>query len=239
MIQATCKLYESAYHEAGHAVIAHEFNLCVNHTRVVWDPERNRWGGGTLATPRLDGSDLGTQIPVIAASKVKESLAGMLALAKFMASQQLGTDLLKFNLSMAEFGDLWPLLKGRKKTEESPGLFHLEFVRPDGSIQSLRFEASVCLISDADITNYNCYVNGHQLGRRPTESAEELVVETMRLLDNEACWNGVRTVAMALVNGGQGRCLREDELIELLELSGARASKTTRLRSVPRVTRPD
>jgi hypothetical protein len=54
------------------------------------------------------------------------------------------------------------------------------------------------------------------LGIPPAESAKELVVETMRLLDEEARWNGVRTIAKALVNEGRGRCLEEDELMRLL-----------------------
>ncbi len=69
--------------------------------------------------------------------------------------------------------------------------------------------------SDADITNFKNHVDG-QLGSRPAESCEELVVETMRLLDGEACWNCVRTVATALVNEGLGRRLDEEELMRSL-----------------------
>ena len=148
---------------------------------------------------------LAPEEPVFAASKVKESMAGMLAQAKLMASRHFGTELFRFNLRMVDFGDLWPLLEGKTRTEESPGSIRLEFVGPDGSIRPLRFEAGGCLISDADISNFNRYMTGQS---RPTERSEDLVAETMNLLDDQDCWNKVRTIAIALANDGHGRYRR-------------------------------
>ena len=194
-IRPNCALNESAHHEAGHVVVAHALNLRVNYAYVAWDEERKRWGGGMKATPRLDDSDLATQDRVIAASKAKELLAGMLAQAKLMATQQVGSSLLTFSPNMVDCGDLWTLLKGSKRSEDAPGTIHLDFVAADGTIQPMRFQANACLLSDADITNFNDYVSGHW-GSYPAESTEELVVETMQLLDDEACWKRVRTIAM-------------------------------------------
>jgi hypothetical protein len=215
LIVSTCTLIESAYHEAGHVVVAHGLDLRVNCARVAWDEARHRWSGGVKATPRLDDSELEIQVPVIAASKARESLAGMLAQAKFMAGQQIATDLLKFDPSKVNFDALWPLLKEGRRTVESPGSIQLEFVGPGLGAQSLRFQADACLISDADITNFNYYVNG-QLGCRPAESPEDLVIETMRLLDDDAHWNSVGEIAQTLANEGQGRSLDEEELMRLL-----------------------
>ena len=168
------------------------------------------------ATPRdVDAAKLDTEVPVIAGSKAKEAVAGMLAQTKFMACQHLGTDLVKFNPGMRDFGDLWPLLKGSIRTEESPGEIHLEFVVPNGNITPLRFQANRCLISDADVSNFIYHISG-KLGSRPAESPEELFVETMRLLDDEGCWKRVKTIAMALVNEGHGRRMDEAEVMRLL-----------------------
>jgi hypothetical protein len=218
LILSKCILEESAYHEAGHAVIAHAMNLRVNYARVVWDPQSSCWNGSVKATPGLDDSASDSQCSVIAASKARESMAGMLAQAKFMASQRIGTDPLTFNRSTVHFGDLWPLLKEGKRSDESPGMVHLEFQGPDSRIHTLWFQANACLISQEDINNFNYYANGHS-GRRPAESPEQLIVETMRLLDDEGRWNAVRTIAVALVNEGQGRYLDEIEVTRLLATS--------------------
>jgi hypothetical protein len=211
-------LEESAYHEAGHAVIAHALNLRVNYARVVWDQESSCWNGSVKATPGLDDSALDSQCSLIAASKAKESVAGMLAQAKFMARQRIGTDPLTFNRSMVDFGDLWPLLNEEKRPDESPASIHLEFQGTDSRSHTLWFQANACLISQEDINNFNYYINGNS-GSHPAESPEELIVETMRLLDDEGRWNAVKTIAIELVNEGQGRYLGEDEVTRLLAAS--------------------
>jgi hypothetical protein len=127
----------------------------------------------------------------------------------------LGTELLKFNYSMPDFGDLWQLLYGGIRTGESPGEIHLELVVPNGNITPLRFQANRCLISDVDVSNFIDHMSG-KLGRCPAESSEELFVETMRLLDDEGCWKHVKTIAIALVNEGHGRRLDEAEVMRLL-----------------------
>jgi hypothetical protein len=209
------RLLESAYHEAGHVVIAHALNLNVLYAYVVWDEERKRWGGGMKAIPNLDRSALEAQMPVIVASKAKESLAGMFAQAMFMASQQAVGDLLAYNVQAVDFDRLLPLLKGRQAIETPPGPIRFEFWRPDGTIQSLQLQANLCLISDEDIQIFNHHVDG-RLGCRPTESREELIVETIKLLNNAGLWNTVKTIAMALVNDDQGRRLERSQLARML-----------------------
>jgi hypothetical protein len=211
------RLVESAYHEAGHVVVAHALNLDVLYAYLVWDEERKRWGGGMKATPKLDKSALETQMPAIVASKAKESLAGIFAQARFMASQQVGSELLAYNLQAVDFERLLPLLKGRQTMETPLGPIRFEFWRADGTMQSLQLQANLCLISDEDIHNFNYHVDG-RLGCLPTESREELLVETMKLLNHASRWNTVKTIAMALVKDDQGRRLERSQLAGMLDV---------------------
>ncbi len=200
-------------------VIAHKLNLGIPYAKVVWDSDRNRWAGCTKATPRVDNSELSNSEveahnAVIAASKAKESVAGMLAQAKFIAGRQVGSDLATFNVAMEDFGDLWSLLRIKKMR----GTIRLEFVDSGKTVHPLVFEANECLISVEDRENFNQYVSGHPyLGRvPPAESDEQLVIETMKLLDREDCWNRVHIMAKALINDGLGRCLVENDIMPFL-----------------------
>jgi len=219
VIKASGALNEAAYHEAGHVVIAHAVNLLVNYARVVQDQESKRWGGGIKATPRMDNSELDNSEveahnAVIAASKAKESVAGMLAQAKFIAGQQVGSDLATFNVAMEDFEDLWSLLRIKKMH----GTIRLEFVDSGKTVHPLVFEANECLISVEDRENFNQYVSGHPcLGRvPPDETDEQLVIETMKLLDREDCWNKVHIMVNALINDGLGRCLVKNDIMPFL-----------------------
>ncbi len=200
-------------------VIAHKLNLGIPYAKVVWDSDRNRWAGCTKATPRVDNSELSNSEveahnAVIAASKAKESVAGMLAQAKFIAGRQIGKDLATFNVAMEDFEDLWSLLRIKKMH----GTIRLEFVDSGKTVHPLVFEANECLISVEDRENFNQYVSGHPyLGRvPPAESDEQLVIETMKLLDREDCWNRVHIMAKALINDGLGRCLVENDIMPFL-----------------------
>ena len=221
IIKSCCELFDVAYHEAGHVVIAHKLNLRILYVKVVWDSDRNRWAGCTKATPRvdnseLDNSELEAHVAVIAASKAKESVAGMLAQAKFIAGRQVGNDLATFNVAMEDFGDLWSLLRIKEKSQKMPGTIRLEFVDSGKTVHPLVFEANECLISVEDRENFNRYVSGHHLGMVPAETDEQLVIETMKLLDREDCWNSVHILATALINDGLGRCLVENDIMPFL-----------------------
>jgi hypothetical protein len=215
-IKSICSLDESAHHEAGHVVIAHKSGLRVLYVRVIRDYDRNRWAASTKAMPQhVEPSKLDTQVPIIAASKAMESVVGMLAQAKFVAGREWGTELLKFNLGMTDFGDLWTLLRVTQPEAKAAGTIRLEFVGLDGSVHSLAFVANECFISDEDMNNFNYHVSG-KLGARPAQSDEQIVIEAMRLLDDENCWGQVSRLASVLVNDGRGNYLDESELLRFL-----------------------
>ena len=223
IIKSCCELFDVAYHEAGHVVIAHKLHLRILYVKVVWDSGRNRWAGCTKAPPRVDNSELSNSeleahLAVIAASKAKESVAGMLAQAKFMAGRQIGKDLATFNVAMEDFGDLGSLLRIKEKSRKMPGTIRLEFVGSGKTVYPLVFEANDCLISVKDIENFNQFVSGHPMLSRvpPAETDEQLVIETMKLLDREDCWNSVHILATALINDGLGRCLVENDIMPFL-----------------------
>ncbi len=164
----------------------------------------------------VDRSRLDTEDAVLAANKAMESVAGMLAQAKFVAGREWGTDLLKFNPGMTDFGDLWSLLRMTKLAAKAVGTIRLEFVGPDGSTYPLIFVANECFISDDDMSNFNYHISGH-LGAKPAQSDEQIVIEAMKLLNDESCWSRVAQLATALANEGQGNYLDENALSRLLK----------------------
>ena len=112
------------------------------------------------AVPRVAASD-----SVIAATKAMESVAGMLAQAKFLACKRFATELLRFNVGMTEFGVLSSLLRKRNNEVRAAGTIRLEFVNPEGTIHPVAFSANECFISDHDMENFEYYCdwpNGSQ-----------------------------------------------------------------------------
>ena len=103
--------------------------------------------------------------------KAIESLAGLLAEAKFVAMQRLGLDRLRFNSEMTDFGDLLTLLES-DVPEGTDQTIRLEFLRSDGGDNVLMFAGNEFLISRKDRRNFVNHASGrlvirNSLCRRP------------------------------------------------------------------------
>jgi hypothetical protein len=219
LITASGELAEVAFHEAGHAAVALMLDLHLTFVRLAYDPLQNRWGGGTISTAKrenLNTEKFDIQMPQLAGQKAKESVAGLLAEAKFLAMQHIRVDGLQFNTEMTEFGDLWTMLEN-DLVQGMDHMIRLEFLRADGSVVPLTFAANEFLVSREDRWNFLSHVSSHLCGAEPFESPHELVVETMKLLDGDDCWKKVRRLARFLIDHGRPVRLEENDVLAVLE----------------------
>lgn len=162
------RIAAAAYHEAGHAVVAHAVGDTFSGIRISYCQEKDRWGG---TTTDLNGP------PGLGRAKV--ALAGMLAEAKFKAgSVTFGapTD------SLIEFVTT-------EHSEAEPGEFSIVFRDESGQPREHIFPGE--LYSGKDRGQFHAMV-------RKSVDPKVAVVGAMTILDEPSRWLAVISIAGAL-----------------------------------------
>lgn len=208
------ELLAAAHHEAGHVVVAHALDCCVNGLELFWSG-LGRWFGNSpvrLCKDDPQGLELLMRIPQLSVVGAKAAAAGMLAQAKHEGILKFG-DGIQFDLA-ADLSEMVVFLRDNKRTEESPGAIAFTFAKPDGNTE--RLELSGHCFSTADSKSFNSYLSKGG-GLDPLA----LTRETMQMIDDTTNWIRIKALAgLVLSQEAEGenkrRALTDEQLLEAL-----------------------
>ncbi len=202
----------AAVHEAGHAVISHALGCIVTEIEIHYGTDRRRWEGSYRhkLAETFDFFD----IPLLHQKSAKVSVAGILAQAKYLASEAVRQPI---HFSKENDIGAWVnLFRSRKQKDSLPGEIHIRFTpsNTEGQDQAQAVDGS--FFGGADAGPFiRCL---EEVGNvQPVQ----LIQATIELLDREANWQTVLNLAEALrllpaTDENQQRRMSRDIILPLL-----------------------
>lgn len=203
----------AAIHEAGHAVISHALGCIVTEIEIHYGNDRQRWEGSYRhkLAETFDFFD----IPILHEKNAKVSVAGILAQAKYHASETVSQP-----ISFSKKNDIaaWVnVFRSRKQKDSLPGELQVLFTlsNTEGKVEKQVVDGS--FFGGADAGPFiRCL---EEVGNvQPVQ----LIQATIELLDREANWQSVLRLAEALrsqpiTGDDQRRHMSRDMIVPLLD----------------------
>ncbi|MFI4848410.1 MAG: hypothetical protein ACIAZJ_04895 [Gimesia chilikensis] len=202
------EMLSAAFHETGHAIVAHKLGIQVQHIEIHFNDERIRWEGSF----RPDhGNGLLSQKEDVnmKRNRAKVAVAGILVQSKHKAMTETNQDL-RFS-SKNNIADWYLFFQDMERTDTDPGSIFITYEFSDGSART--FEVDGSLFGGADRQSLLQY-SGLEEADRDTGFISEVIEE----IDKVTTWKQIEKIAYALceLNEDGVRQLAKDDIMIII-----------------------
>ncbi|KAA0139168.1 hypothetical protein FYZ48_11040 [Gimesia chilikensis] len=209
------EMLSAAFHEAGHAIVAHKLGIEIQDIEIHFSEERNRWEGSFRPADDC-GNDFPSQNEDITMKRngAKVAVAGMLVQSKHNAMTETNQDL-RFS-SNNKIADWYLFFQDTKRTDTDPGSIFVTYEFGDASSRTIEVDGS--LFGKADrlsLLQYHAFENA--------ESDTDFILEVIEEIDEFTTWKQIEKLASALceVNEDGVRKLGKEDVLIIIADDGS------------------
>lgn len=205
----------TAFHEAGHAYLNHVMGYKTEVLEIHFGTARNRWEG-KLEKQKTDVKHLSVPDYIRHLRAIaKVAIAGVLAQAKHLGCISTQHRVI---FSSANDIDAWfAFFRDRTRTPESPGLLTVIMMPEGGEGNEVCVPICGSYFGTADSRGFNdCFDRDAEVDH------QDLIRETIRLLDDPTGWSRIETLAESLYRhpadaGNERQQMDQDAILAILE----------------------